>query len=261
MAALNAVSRGYGTPVLFLHGWSVDHRIMLPLDEMVAAHPHPWRRIYVDLPGFGRSAGDNDIAHSDDIAAAIDTFIDDEIGDLPMAVIGSSFGAGLARRLMARDPQRILGCALICPTAEPIDVRRLPAPLVIDRDEALLATLHAADRDDFMSTTVRQDAQMWERFEQCVIPGLRAADPDVVERIRPSLSVSPEASGPAFDRPVLMVMGRNDTIVGWRDQLDLAEHYPDSTVVVIDRCGHNAHLEHPEIVAVHLRTWLDALSG
>ncbi|KQR99355.1 hypothetical protein ASG12_00430 [Williamsia sp. Leaf354] len=253
------ITRGSGVPVLLVHGWAVDHRIMLPLDESFASHPGAWRRIYVDLPGFGSSAVGPSVSHADDIAADLDDVIDREIGRRPFAVVGSSFGAGLARRLAVRRPDQVLGVAMLCPTAEPIASRRLPETRAVEVDENLLAGLAESDRDQFTAVTTRQTADVWHRFEQYVLPGLRAANPDVVERIRPTLSQSPETMGPPYPGPVLMMLGRNDTVVGWRDQLDLAEHYPNATVVIVDRCGHNVHLEHPELAHHHLHTWLDAL--
>ncbi|MGU3291472.1 alpha/beta fold hydrolase [Williamsia sp. M5A3_1d] len=254
------MTRGSGVPVLLMHGWAVDHRIMLPLDESFASHARGWRRIYVDLPGFGSSVdGASSMTSADDIAADLDDVIDREIGDRPFAVVGSSFGAGLARRLAARRRDHILGVAMLCPTAEPIASRRLPVARSVEVDEALLAGLDDSDRDQFTAVTTRQTADVWHRFERYVLPGLRAADRDLLERVRPALSQSPETAGPPYLGPVLMMLGRNDTVVGWRDQLELAEHYPNATVAVVDRCGHNVHLEYPDLTHHHLHAWLDAM--
>ncbi|MGJ0118408.1 alpha/beta fold hydrolase [Williamsia sp. MIQD14] len=253
------LTRGSGVPVLMVHGWAVDHRIMLPLDESFAAHSGGWRRVFVDLLGFGTAAGGPSISHADDIAADLDDLIDREFGGRPFAEVGSSFGAGLARRLAVCRPEQVLGVAMLCPTAEPIPSRRLPEARAVEVAEGLLAGLTDADREQFTAVTTRQTADVWRRFEQYVLPGLRAGNPDVAERIRPALSQSPEAMGPPFLGPVLMMLGRNDTVVGWRNQLDLAEHYPNATVVIADRCGHNIHLEHPVLTHHHLHSWLDTL--
>ena len=149
---------------------------------------------------------------------------------------------------------------MLCPTAEPVASRRLPGTRSVEVDKGLLAGLADVDREQFTAVTTRQTADVWRRFERHVLPGLRAADPDVVERIRPALSRSPETMGPPYRGPVLMLLGRNDTVVGWRDQLDLAEHYPNATIAIVDRCGHNVHLEHPDLTHHHLHTWLDAMS-
>ncbi len=48
----HVVRRGAGTPVLFIHGNGVDHRLLSDLDDVFASDDGDgWERIYVDLPG------------------------------------------------------------------------------------------------------------------------------------------------------------------------------------------------------------------
>src|SRR5690606_32711693 len=48
---LHFVEYGEGTPVLALHGWGPDHRLMTGCLEPVFANRPGFRRIYPDLPG------------------------------------------------------------------------------------------------------------------------------------------------------------------------------------------------------------------
>lgn len=57
------------------------------------------------------------------------------------------------------------------------------------------------------------------------------------------------------------VLGRQDHIVGFADQLALLDHCPQMTVVVLDGAGHNAHLERPAEVAALFGGWLDAVAA
>ena len=56
-----AVTEGDGLPVVFVHGMGVDHRSLMLLDEAFlcpesgAAASRALKRIYLDLPGFGRT--------------------------------------------------------------------------------------------------------------------------------------------------------------------------------------------------------------
>lgn len=56
-----AVTEGDGLPVVFVHGMGVDHRSLMLLDEAFlcpesgAAASRSLKRIYLDLPGFGRT--------------------------------------------------------------------------------------------------------------------------------------------------------------------------------------------------------------
>ena len=52
------VEHGNGFPVLVLHGSGVDHREMAAALEPLFAQRPGYRRIYVDLPGMGRTPAD-----------------------------------------------------------------------------------------------------------------------------------------------------------------------------------------------------------
>jgi pimeloyl-ACP methyl ester carboxylesterase len=49
------IEHGSGTPVLALHGVEVDHHEMAGSLEPVFANRPGYRRIYLDLPGMGRT--------------------------------------------------------------------------------------------------------------------------------------------------------------------------------------------------------------
>lgn len=252
------LERGSGTPVVMIHGWGVDHRLLLPLDPLFEDHRSGWHRIYVDLPGFGQSPVPPGVDSADDLAERLDDFIDERLGGEPFVVVGNSFGGALARRLVSRRPEQILGFALICPSVLPPERRTLPQPLALAADSRLLDSLDAQVREDFEGNTVHQDVRRWELFRDAVLPGLGAFDREFVDRVTPVLGHMLEKPG-TFERPGLIVLGRQDAVVGWEDQMALLRHYPRTTAVVLDGCGHNAHLEHPDVVGAHIRSWLDEL--
>lgn len=94
---MHVVEHGSGTPLVLLHGFGVDHRLLLPLDEVFAA-AGGWRRVYLDLPGHGGSPLD-DVASAEDVVTAVEVVIRQRVGDQPFAVLGNSFGGMLARRV------------------------------------------------------------------------------------------------------------------------------------------------------------------
>jgi pimeloyl-ACP methyl ester carboxylesterase len=50
--------RGSGTPILMIHGWSPDHRLMSGCMEPVfQGKDTQWQCIYFDLPGMGLTPG------------------------------------------------------------------------------------------------------------------------------------------------------------------------------------------------------------
>ena len=67
MGRIHAVSYGEGITILVMHGGSLEHRHMLDAIEPVFDGLVGWRRVYIDLPGHGRSAVDDSVVSQDDV--------------------------------------------------------------------------------------------------------------------------------------------------------------------------------------------------
>jgi pimeloyl-ACP methyl ester carboxylesterase len=260
--ALHHVSYGEGTPVLALHGWTPDHRLMTGCLEPIFANRPGYRRLYPDLPGMGKSAADG-IDSSDGIMAALREFIDTEIGEEPFVLIGESYGGYLARGLVAERPDQILGLGLICPIGVALEhaERTVPEHVVLESDPAVLATLTPAQLEDFTEISVLQTAEVLRQYQDDVEPGLEAADLRAMARIRRNwaLTTAPE-SGPIYPRPSLILCGRQDSITGYADQYPLLPHYPRASYVVLDRAGHNLQIEQPALLGVFVNDWLERIA-
>ncbi|WP_343978781.1 alpha/beta hydrolase [Kribbella koreensis] len=260
--ALHHVSHGEGTPVLALHGWTPDHRLMTGCLEPIFAERPGYRRLYPDLPGMGKSSGDG-VDSSDGIMAALREFIDTEIGAEPFVLIGESYGGYLARGLVAERPDQILGLGLICPIGIALEhaERIVPEHVVLESDPAVLATLTPAQLEDFTEISVLQTADVLRQYQADVEPGLDAADLRAMARIRRNwaLTTAPE-SGPIYTRPSLILCGRQDSITGYADQYPLLDHYPRASYAVLDRAGHNLQIEQPALLGVFVNDWLERIA-
>jgi len=252
---LHYVAFGEGTPVLALHGWSPDHRLMTGCLEPVFAELSGYRRLYPDLPGMGQSPA-GDIDSSDGIMTAVRAFIDEHIGTEPFLLIGQSYGGYLARGLVAERPEQILGLALLSPvgTLKHAD-RRLPEHVVLRTEPGVLESLR--EGEDFTDLAVVQSAVALAAYRRDVAPGLEVADEAALERIQRNwaLSTRPE-SGPPYVGPTLILCGRQDAVTGYADQYDLLPHYPRATYAVLDVAGHNLQLEQPELLHAFVKEWL-----
>ncbi|MEQ8840242.1 MAG: alpha/beta fold hydrolase [Acidimicrobiales bacterium] len=95
---------GRGLPVLFLHGWGLDHRAyQRSLRRLTARN---CRVIAPSLPGFGGTAGLP--LHDQSLPAFarwVDSFLDSIDIDEPVVVMGHSFGGGIAT-MFAHDHRR-----------------------------------------------------------------------------------------------------------------------------------------------------------
>ncbi|WP_406054923.1 alpha/beta fold hydrolase [Kribbella sp. NBC_00889] len=257
---LHHVSYGDGTPVLALHGWTPDHRLMTGCLEPIFTDLPGYRRLYPDLPGMGQSPA-GDIDSSDGILAAVQSFVDEQIGAEPFLLIGESYGGYLARALARERPDQVLGLSLICPIGTVVENadRTVPEHVVLRSEPGVVESL--TEGEDFTELAVVRTATALAAYRKDVAPGLAIADTAALDRIerKRRLSVDPE-SGPVWTRPTLIVCGRQDSITGYEDTYVLLPHYPRASLAVLDVAGHNLQLEQPELFAALTREWLQRVA-
>lgn len=245
--------------MLFVHGNGVDHRTMLELDD-VFGEQAPWERIYLDLPGFGKTPALDGRGGLPELADWLDAAVDELVGVTPFAMVGASLGGLLARELAARRREQCLGFALLAPVVDSVrENRTLPEPTVLVVDPALVDSLDTTDAAAYAELAVVQSKENWERFRRAVLPGLRVADQAAMERLdaRYALPDLPDGRLAGYDRPVLIVAGRQDAVVGFEDQWALSRRFLRSTYAVLDRAGHNIQIDQPDIVRALLGRWAD----
>lgn len=260
-STLRHVEFGSGTPLVLIHGYTVDHRILLPLEPLFAERPG-WRRLYPDLPGHGASPRLAVRTTAQAMAEALFAWIDAELGDRPFAVLGQSFGGQLARAVTARYGERVLGSALLVPVVRWGGGRTLPEVTVVERDEPLPQEGAAvAERVLFPYVMARQTKESWEQFQQYVMPGVRAYDQVAAAELDLEFMLPqwPEHQVPPHRGRHLLVTARQDALVGWRDQLELLDRYPRMAAALLDGVGHNPQLESAGTVRGLVGDWLDAL--
>ncbi|MFD4532012.1 alpha/beta fold hydrolase [Kitasatospora sp. NPDC058397] len=259
-SAIRHLEFGDGTPLVMIHGYTVDHRVLLPVEPAFADRPG-WRRLYLDLPGHGTSPRLPGTTSAAALADAVFDWIHTELGEQPFAVLGQSFGGQLARAVTARFGAQVLGSALLVPVVHWGPDRTLPGVTVAERDDELLDRLPPADRELFGLVMARHTTRNWKLFEQYVRPGWRAHDQAAAAELEADFLLPhwPEHRAPAHHGRHLLVTTRQDALVGWRDQLALLDHYPRMAATVLDGVGHNPQVECAETVQGLIGAWLDEL--
>lgn len=251
-----AQASGEGLPLVALHGFGVDHRIMLPLEDIIGGSG--WQRIYIDLP-WAEGNTDMHASSANQVAqGALDDILE-YLGNQPFAVIGNSYGGMIARYIAHERRDQVLGLATLEGVFEPVpQARTLPLRQVVRNDPSVLA-MAGQVRDDYEEMTVVQSEATVNAFVRYALPGLRGANQTVLERVAAdyALSVEPEVAHPApFEAPSLHLFGRQDHVTGYEDGWKLRDHYVRGTYAVLDSPGHNAHLERPDLTAALLKDWL-----
>ncbi len=113
---------GRGLPVLFLHGWGLDHRAYQRSLKRLTARG--CRVVAPTLPGFGGTSGlplarRTLSGYADWVAGFLD-----EIGiEGPFVVLGHSFGGGVATRLAVDHPRWVTNLVLVNSIGDPRSFR------------------------------------------------------------------------------------------------------------------------------------------
>jgi len=255
-------SCGTGIPVILLHGYGSDHRLMKGCMEPIFAKLPGWQRIYLDLPGMGQTPGKEQIKSTDDMLDIVIAFIDAVIAGHRFLLAGESYGGYLARGVVLRKFDLVEGMALICPGIIAERSRRtVPPRTVIVENPQLLATLDPNDAEEFGSMSVVQDHYNWQRFRDEVLSGASVANGPFLEKIRQHADYSFDVDRlpQPFTKPVVILVGRQDSSVGYQDAWRILENYPRGTFAVLDRAGHNLQIEQPQLFTTLMSEWLDRI--
>ncbi len=252
---------GDGRPIVLLNGGGPDHRCMTGCLELIFRERSGWKRFYLDLPGTGKTQGKDWITNSDQMLDVVLDFIETVTPGRRFALAGSSYGAYLARGVVYRKPAVVDGLLMIVPMIiANLAKRTLPSHITLMRDAEFVDSLEPSQRELFESFAVVQTRRTWERTRDEVIVGLETADKGFLSRLQShgyAFSFDVDAMPAPFEKPTLILVGRQDAMVGYCDAWKTLENYPRATFAVLDRAGHNLPIEQEELFTALVGEWLD----
>ena len=100
---------GDGYPMILLHGFGPDHRLMTGCLEPLLQPRSGWKRMYLDLPGMGKTPGKEWLTSSDQMLDVVIDCIDAIIPGQRFVLAGESYGGYLARGVIYRKPALVHG--------------------------------------------------------------------------------------------------------------------------------------------------------
>jgi pimeloyl-ACP methyl ester carboxylesterase len=263
-ATIDYEEHGEGRPILLLHGWTMDRRVEMDAYEKIFATRTGWRRIYPDLPGMGRSLAKPELRTQDDMLEALLAFIDRVLPSGRFLLAGTSAGGYLARAIAVRRRPRIAGLLLRVPAVVPDVARRtLPSFRPLVRDDALMSSLDDAERAVVGDALVQKRDYIGthgRRLRGLVQPAIDATAPVTIDiradarRYAVSFDLAEAEKG--FEEPTLIIAGRQDTVVGYRDAWGILESYPRAAFAVIDRADHGWPIEGVDLLGALIDDWL-----
>ncbi len=259
---------GEGKPIVMVHGMGVDHRTMKGCMEPVfQSRGDTWRRIYFDLPGMGRTKGVDWISNSDELLRFMLAVIDQVIPGEPFLVVGESYGGYLVRGVIRARPKDVDGMLLICPLVVADDERRdVPPCSVLVRDHGLQESLDVEERQFLDLFLVNQSTETWERFRDEMLAGFEGGDHPYQATIRGNkesyaFTFDVDEVPVPFEKPSLIVTGRQDCLVGYRDVWKLLDNFPRASYVVLDVSGHGLQIEQAVLFNALVNEWLDRVKS
>lgn len=251
---------GEGRPIVMLHGWPVDHRVMTSTLEPIFEKRLGWKRFYPDLPGMGRTGGVDWISNQDQVLDVILEFITKVAPGQRFSLVGFSYGGYLARGAVYRSADLMDGLCFIAPAVLPFhDQRTLPQHISLVEDPDLVTTVDEDLATAFQNFAVIQSRKLLDSMVDVGIPARKMADYDFLDRLEKNaaFSFAVDALPEPFGGPTLFITGRQDASCGYHDAWGLMENYPRGTFVVLDRAGHGLMVEQESLFQALLNEWLD----
>lgn len=249
---------GIGKPIIMIHGFSLDHRLMSACMEPIFKEREGWRRIYIDLPGMGKTMDYDQIIDSQGMLEAVIDFIETLIPNQTYLIAGESYGGYLAQGIINKQKEQVLGAALICPMIIPQkEDRTLPAHTLIYSDSEFLTTLTKEEINDFRSNQVVLDEYNWNRYSNEVLASSKIANYEFLAKVQKRYGFSFGLDEIVFDKPSIFLLGKQDSVVGYKNAFEVLDNFTRATFAVLDRAGHNLQIEQSKLFNAHINEWLD----
>lgn len=248
---------GSGKPLLALHGWPLDHLSMKGAMEPIFVHRQGWKRIYVDLPGMGQSDAPDWLKTQDQVLEVIMQFVDEAISGERFCVAGLSYGGLLAQGLVYHLAHQIDGVLFIVPTMASIDKQALPSPIIMYEEGLDFSGLDENQINEFKGMAVVKSQTHLDAWKEYIFPGTARANYAFLDRLQTIYSFDVEKLPRPFSAPTLFLLGRQDSIVGYRDVWRIIENYPHTSLVILDRAGHCLQMEQFKLYETLVHEWLD----
>jgi len=253
---------GEDRPIIMLHGWSVDHHHMMSSMEPLFKHRDGWKRIYLDLPGHGKTPGKDWITNQDKILDVVLDFIDNVIPGQRLVVAGASAGAYLARGVVHHRLASMDGLLLAVPLIVADDSKRhVPASTTLVADSTIVSEMEP-DEVDLFQFAVVQSQKVVDFFRTNYMSAGETGDQSFQSTIREhpgnyAFSFDVDTLPSPCPAPTLIVTGRQDSMVGYRNAWEILENFPRGTFAVLDRSGHFLEIEQEDLFRTLAGEWLD----
>jgi len=252
--AFRVYHAGQGAPLLFVHGFPLDHTMWLgQLDEFAQGY----QVIAPDLRGFGGSGGARNMntmaAYANDLVQILDAL---EIRE-PVTLCGLSMGGYIAFQFATQFAERLTRLVL-CDTRaqadsdEGVETRKQTADRVLSEGPGFLA--ENMPQKLFGPANLQTQPELISQTQEVI----RQTNPQAIAAASLGMASRPDVRGwlPQLKLPTLVVCGVDDQIVLLEEMRDMAANLPQAEFAEIPQAGHMAPLENPAAFNAVLRQFL-----
>ena len=258
---------GQGDPLLCLHGFGAS---LYTWRNFVGPLSKNYQLVLIDLKGFGKSPKPNDTHYSpqDNADLIYDFILKHDLKNLTL--VGNSYGGALSLllsvMLMERDPARLKSLILIDAGAYkeyvPSYLKLLSIPIIntaaIYLTPSKCATTVVLSKAYYDLDKVTSE-QVAAYAAPIAAPGGRHALLETGKQLVPANIDDLTDRFKDITVPTLIIWGRQDKIIPLRVGELLHEAIPNSTLKVIDQCGHIPEEEKPEETIALVLEFLESL--
>jgi pimeloyl-ACP methyl ester carboxylesterase len=247
------VKRGNGPPIVFLHGFCLDHRMWESQMDYFSAR---FTCVAIDLRGFGKSSlpTDNLYAHYEDLVALLDF-----LGlDQPVILIGLSMGARVIANFALTHPQKTRAVIFIDGAIDGYAFKDFDLGYIYTAGKELgIAAANRLWLDHPIFGPARENPVVFEQLTEEVMSysGWHWLNKNPVKNLTPPAMEQLQK----IDVPTLIMIGQLD-IPDFKDlALKLKKQIDHAQYIEIAGAGHMSNMEKPDLVNDLLHQFLDQL--
>lgn len=244
-----------GDTLVLLHGFAANKENWLRM----AAHLTDSYNVYaIDLPGHGESDQDLDRDYSIEAQVGYVNQILDALDLGRIHMVGNSMGGAITALYAATYPDRVITATLLDP-AGVFQYDSELVSLVLDGKNPLIVS-EPGDFERLVDFALEQKPFVpWPIYS--VMEDRALARQEINQRI--FLQIRDSGYQPAFrdalsaiTSPVLIVWGKQDRVIDYRNADVFAEHIDRSRKVLLDNVGHAPMIEVPDETAELVTDWI-----
>ncbi|HKS60011.1 MAG TPA: alpha/beta hydrolase [Thermoplasmata archaeon] len=248
-----AVKQGAGHPVVFLHGYPLDHTIWDPqLHRPLPGH----RYVALDLPGYGLAADSSVPETLSGFAESVNQTLGRRIRE-PVTVVGHSFGGYIALEMFRAHPERFAALVLTNTRSDP------DTPEAKEKRLRLVRSLEDPAQGLDIEATARAllSPATWEAagpVARHVLNVVRRAKTPALLGALKAIASRPDLTPllATISVPVLVIWGEEDQLIPPAQSQKMMAHLRGAQHMGIPGAGHLPCLEAPSAFGKALERFL-----